>query len=1025
LFQSQAVYFLFRIILNKAWFFLLSLPRIYRKLNTAVMIRRVTCCLALIFSFVNTLLYGQTGEEKQFLTRTRQLVLDGKRSGEGYFSQDGKKMIFQAEREPDNPFYQIYILDLESGETHRVSPGQGKTTCAFFRWGGYDEVMFGSTHADPKTLELQKAEIEFRNSGQKRRYAWDYDPNMDIYTAKQDGSGLKRLTNAFGYDAEGAYSPDGSKIVFSSMRDAYADNATPEDISRREKDPAYYGEVYIMNADGSDQKRLTYWHGYDGGTFFSPDGQRILFRHFNEEGTIADAYTIKIDGTDLKRITDFGSMSWAPFYHPSGEYIIFASNKLGFSNFELFIVDKDGEKEPVRITQIDGFDGLAVFTPDGKRLSWTSSRTPNGNAQIFIADWNHANALDALKKAPPRVKHYEMKLPFKTLDGNSSNNLTTNQLQNNARQPALTVGNEQVNVQNMAEIIRYLASDELEGRMTGSKGEKLASDYISKYFEQIGLQKWNSSFLNPFEFSNGYEVIKEATNCKVLEVGKERSLDLNKDFVPLVLSESGTAQGKIVFAGYGIKTSGKKEESYNSFADVDVKDKIVVVLTDFPKEVDDKRKNILKAAADPRFKAMNARELGAKGILFVSSDPNKTLYTLKSDNSLSSSGIIAASIDRKVLEEWLKLHDKSYETVKKNLDSGNPSLETSFDLHRLNMTLNVGLLRKLEKANNIVGYLPPANASNDYIIVGAHYDHLGKGDIESASLAHGKHHKQIHNGADDNASGTAMVMELAKHFAQLRASNPSLFKKGIIFGLWSGEELGLVGSKKLLERCPVQVSQLKAQVNFDMVGSLKDNKLIITGVGSASEWNKMFEKRNIAAGFDLALQADPYVPTDATNFYLKGIPAVSFFTGVTPYYHTPDDDFDKINIEGMGQILPLAQNVITDLISSEASPTYIKVESNASMSGKRKNNNVYLGTIPDYVSSEKGAKLSGVKANSPAEKGGLQGGDLIIELAGKKVDNVYDYTYILDSLEVGKAVKAVVIRNGQKVELSLTPGTRE
>jgi len=339
--------------------------------------------------------------ERAFLSRVRRLTVEGRRAGEGYWAPDGKRLVFQSEREPGNPFYQIYVLDLTSGEVKRISPGVGKTTCAFFR-PGTGEILFSSTHGDPQSKQHQDEENAFRASGKERRYTWDYDPEMDIYVHSETAGSLRRLTTARGYDAEGSYSPDGQWIVFSSTRDAYAGAESAATKKQLDTDPSYFADIYIMRADGTGQQRLTSVPGYDGGPFFTHDGSRVVWRRFDEQGLTADIWTMKPDGSDAKRITDFRALSWAPYEHPSGEYILFASNKLGFENFELFLVDVEGTREPVRVTYSDGFDGLPVPSPDGRQLAWTSSRSGGSAGQLFLAEWNHDKARDALRNAPVR-----------------------------------------------------------------------------------------------------------------------------------------------------------------------------------------------------------------------------------------------------------------------------------------------------------------------------------------------------------------------------------------------------------------------------------------------------------------------------------------------------------------------------------------------------------------------------------------------------------------------------------------------
>jgi Tol biopolymer transport system component len=344
-------------------------------------------------------------KESDFLSRIRRLTVEGRRAGEGYWSPDGRRLVFQSEREAGNPFYQIYLMDMTTGDVSRVSPGLGKTTCSFINPQTGD-VLFSSTHHDPRSKQLQDEELEFRASGRERRYSWDYDPEMELYVRSANSGMLQRLTNTRGYDAEASYSPDGQWIVFSSTRQAYTRSLSSAEQKQLETDPSYFGEIYIIRADAGESslRRLTAVPGYDGGPFFSPDGKRIIWRRFDESGVIADVWTMNVDGTDQRQITDFGAMSWAPYIHPSGRYIVFASNKLGFENFEVYLVDIDGTKEPIRVTHSDGFDGLPVPSPDGTRLAWTSSRGGGREGQIYLAQWNHQFALDALAAAPARQK---------------------------------------------------------------------------------------------------------------------------------------------------------------------------------------------------------------------------------------------------------------------------------------------------------------------------------------------------------------------------------------------------------------------------------------------------------------------------------------------------------------------------------------------------------------------------------------------------------------------------------------------
>ncbi|MFM1895297.1 MAG: hypothetical protein RLZZ385_371 [Pseudomonadota bacterium] len=325
--------------------------------------------------------------ESLLLSNTHQLITEGLRSGESYFSADGNRMIYQAENEPGNPFYQIYLRDLTTGATHRVSPGTGLTTCAWIH-PTQDKVIFASTHEDPNAVAKQQDELAFRESGAARAYAWDYDPYYDIYETDSNGGNIRNLTNARGYDAEGSYSADGSRIVFASNREAYSRTLSQAEQKLLEDDASYFMDLYVMDADGGNVVQLTHSPGYDGGPFYNADASKIVWRRFNPDGNSAEIWTMDADGSNQRQLTADAMVSWGPYFHPSGDYIIYSSNLLGHANFELFLIDVEGSHDPVRVTSTDGTDILPVFSPDGTRLAWSSTRTADGSSQVFMADWN-------------------------------------------------------------------------------------------------------------------------------------------------------------------------------------------------------------------------------------------------------------------------------------------------------------------------------------------------------------------------------------------------------------------------------------------------------------------------------------------------------------------------------------------------------------------------------------------------------------------------------------------------------------
>jgi hypothetical protein len=729
----------------------------------------------------------------------------------------------------------------------------------------------------------------------------------------------------------------------------------------------------------------------------------------------ADVYTMRVDGTDVRRVTDFGAMSWAPYYHPSGEYLIFTCNKHGFGNFELFIVDVDGRREPVRVTYTDGFDGLPVFSPDGGRLSWSSARGGSGT-QIYLADWNHAAARAALAAAPVR--------------GAGSGGVTEGAPKGGALKVGGSSGSAEILRSDIADQIRWMADPAREGRKTGTEGARATAGWISDHFSSNGLRAFDGGYLRGFDFPAGVEAKGEGNAVK-LKVGERADvLEFGKEFRPLGFSDSGEVEGDLVFGGYGLSApegAGGKF-GYNSFEGMDLKDKVVLCFRYVPEGVDAERRQHLNRYAGVRYKAMLARERGAKAVLFVAG-PNSAnageLMALTDDSSVSGSGIIAASISGGAAERLVASTGKTLKELQSALDSENPHVEPAFPVKGVRVSVKASVRHRRGNDANVVGYIPAGSGqTKEWVVIGAHYDHLGRGG-GSNSMAKAGEETAVHPGADDNASGTAVMLELAAFLAAEREKKPESFKRGIIFAGWSGEEIGLLGSASFVERPPVEIGGVVAYLNFDMVGRLRDNKLTLQGIGSSSQWRKLIEKRNVAAGFQLSLQNDPYLPTDTTSFYPKRIPVLNFFTGSHEDYHRPQDTAEKIDVEGIERIGRFASTLVMDVVGAADRIPYERVERSSENAGNRETLRAYIGTIPDYGTEVKGVKITGVRAGSPAEKGGLKGGDVIIGFGSAKVANIYDYTYALDAVKIGQRVEVRVIRGDNEVSLQVVPEARK
>ena len=930
------------------------------------------------------------------IKNSKQITFVGTRSGEGYFNHDGTKMVYQSEREETNPFYQIYLLDLKTGKSSRISTGRGMTTCAWIHPND-KKVMWSSSHLDPEFDAKVKKELDERAQPVKKRYAWNYDDKYDIFESDLNGKKIKQLTKEDGYDAEGSYSPNGRFIAFASNRSQFLKNEYSEEEQKIiAKDSSYAMEIYIMNSDGTNVRRLTKSKGYDGGPFFSADGKKITWRRFTPDGSRAEIYTMNIDGSDQRQITSLDVMSWAPFFHPSGKYIIFTSSALGYTNFELFIVEADGNGKPIRVTYDEGFDGLPTFSPDGSKISWTK-RNEKGESQIYLADWNHAEALNLIENNKS-VKDFKVNLQEKITEDDLNN------------------------------LVKYFSSADLKGRLTGSSEEYVYMNVLAKLFKSWGLAPvFGDSFIHSFEFVSGVK----AGQVNEIEFKGRLNIKpvLGKDFQPISYSKSGEfAPAPLVFAGYGVKAPATdKWPAYDSYSSLDVNGKWVVILDGSPDPKEKEYKQHLASYHMTHYKVNVARKAGAYGVIVVA---NHGIKFLRFDGSTHEPVMPSIRITPEFFTELLKASGTKYQTYQDVIETWKNMKETGgFSLDSQYLSAKLDIIQIKSIGRSLIGRVGPKPVkTNKAILIGAHGDHLGRGENIWSSLARADEQGMIHYGADDNASGMSGVMELAHWYSS--PNQKKHLKKPVYFAIWSGEEYGLIGSNNFVKTLEALTNskfldQFEASLNMDMVGRLRD-KLQVQGVGSAKQWTGLSEEVGLVKGVPLHLTSDPYLPTDSTTFYLAEIPSITFTTGSHEEYHSPRDTYNTVNFKGLLRVVEVVQAYIDRIATLKS--TVVQYEKVAGNPGKRMEGRtfrVYLGTIPDYSQEGvKGVKFSGVAKDSPAEKAGIKSGDIIVEFDGTKIENMYDYVFALQSAKPDVEVKVIVMNNGISRELKVKPALK-
>lgn len=573
--------------------------------------------------------------------------------------------------------------------------------------------------------------------------------------------------------------------------------------------------------------------------------------------------------------------------------------------------------------------------------------------------------------------------------------------------------------------VEVLAAPDMEGRMAGTPGEARAADYLITQLKRIGARPLpgQDDFRLAFSFTAGS---KDGGSTVTLTSGggAPQTFTERSAVQALSFSDNDEVSGEVVFAGYGLVVPEAQNFGYDSYQGLDVTDKVVVVFRYFPEDADQQTRAALARYSDLRYKAQAARQRGAKALLVITGprSPNAgEVVPMTFDTALAGSGLVAASANGDVAKAiFAAANGRDVEAVQKEFDSGNPHV-AGFAIPGLTLTVKAVVEREQRTGHNVAAYLPattPADAvQKPWVVIGAHYDHLGHGR-SGGSLATAEQAGQIHHGADDNASGTAAVLAIAETLA----NQPR--KRNLMITFWSAEELGLIGSNAFVTTPPVAVEEMSAYLNFDMVGRSVDNKLTVQATGTSTIWPRLLEQANIAAGFDLVLQPDPYQPTDVSSFNQAGVASLAFFTGAHVDYHKPSDTAEKINYEDLDRIADMAADITRRLLALDEAPLFTRVEQ-TTQGGSRAGLRIFTGTIPDYATEIKGLLLGGVVGGGPAEQAGLQKGDVIIEIAGQSIANIYDYTYALELLKIGEPAKVVYMRGSERRETTLTPAARK
>tara|TARA_Y100000590_G_scaffold469742_1_gene659451 strand:- start:12280 stop:14088 length:1809 start_codon:yes stop_codon:yes gene_type:complete len=556
--------------------------------------------------------------------------------------------------------------------------------------------------------------------------------------------------------------------------------------------------------------------------------------------------------------------------------------------------------------------------------------------------------------------------------------------------------------------IRFLSDDVRSGRYPGTLESRSVVSYIIRYFRSFGIRPGgeNGSFVQSFDIVDGIELGKH----NEMVIGGD-SLLPGEDYIPLSFSNNQKLTAPAVFAGYGF-SANEKNLKWNDYEKLDVSGKWVVVMRHSPER--EKRHSIYAPYASMHKKMLTARDNGAAGIIFISQLEDATLYPLQYISGYAKAGIPAIHLGNKASDKLLINSNWSREKIQQTMNRTLKSI--SFKIENITISSRVDLIETKIRAANVIGEIRSGNREyrDEYLVLGAHFDHLGLGGPRSGSRIPGM--SAIHNGADDNSSGTAGLLELAHKIM----SQKSHLKRSILLIAFDAEEKGLLGSKHFIDHPTIKLENITAMINLDMIGRLKDSTLNVGGVGTSPIFEPLLDSLILSTSMKLNKSNAGFGPSDHASFYKKDIPVLFFNTGTHEEYHTPEDKWKLINLRGETEILNYVHQVIYELCRLPEKPLYTPAGPKEQIRNYQ-TSNVKFGIMPAYGGSENGLKIDGISdPDGAAAKAGIKKGDLIKSINGKSINDIYEYMDRLGELEPGMNIPVQIERNGNIIKISVT-----